>query len=120
MSASVQAAGVVSMVMKFLAAAGAGLLLTACGDGAPEPPPVVEALTVTIDAGNNCSLENRPVECARVASVIQSRYPTSRPRVDICLAKETRFEAATEVMNSVNGAGFTVGNFSCVEPGSPG
>ena len=83
------------MVMKFLAAAGAGLLLTACGDGAPEPPPVVESLTVTIDAGNNCSLENRPVECARVASVIQSRYPTSRPRVDICLAKETRFEAAT-------------------------
>jgi biopolymer transport protein ExbD len=93
----------------------ASLLLHACGD-AREPPRVVESLTVSIDADNNCSLEDRPVECASVASTIHARYPTSKPRVDICLTKETRFEAATEVMNSVSAAGFTVGNFDCGKP----
>ena len=92
------------------------LLLQGCGQDAPEPPPVVEALVVSIDAGNNCSLENKPLDCVDVAKVIQARYPTSKPRVDVCLAKETRFEAAMEVMDSVSGAGFTVGTFECAKP----
>ena len=48
-----------------------------------------------------------------VAEVIKTRYPTSKPRVDICLDKQARYEAAVEVMNSVNAAGLTVGNFDC-------
>ena len=88
-------------------------LLAACGADAPAPPPVVEVLRVSIDANNNCSLEDRSVDCTQVASVIQSRYSTSKPRVDICLDKQTRYEAATEVMQSVTAAGFTVGSFDC-------
>jgi biopolymer transport protein ExbD len=91
-------------------------LLDGCGRDSPASPSVVEALTVSIDAGNNCSLDDQPVDCAGVASVIHARYPTSKPRVDICLAKETRFEAAAEVMKSVNDAGFTVGNVGCGKP----
>ncbi|HET9864443.1 MAG TPA: hypothetical protein VFP37_13440 [Steroidobacteraceae bacterium] len=80
-------------------------------------PPVVTELAVTIDANNNCTLEAKSVECAQVASVIRSRYPTSKPRVDICLDKGTRYEAALEVMNSVTEAGFAVGNFHCKQAG---
>ena len=82
------------------------------GCGSREPP-MVEMLTVSIDADNNCSMENKAIECAQVAAVIQAKYPTSKPRVDICLARETRYEAATEVMQSVTAAGFTFGNFDC-------
>ena len=70
-------------------------------------------LSVSIDAANNCSLEDKPVECTQVAEVIKRAYPTSKPRVDICLDKEARYEAAVEVMNSVSAAGFTVGSFDC-------
>ena len=93
-------------------------LLTACGTDAPPPPPVVNVLQVSIDADNNCTLENQPVDCSRVARVIQGRYPTSKPRVDICLDRQTRYEAATEVMQSVTAAGFAVGSFDCGEPAS--
>jgi len=93
----------------------AALLLTGCGADAPEPPPVVEVLQVSIDADNNCSLEKESVDCSQVASVIHGRYPTSRPRVDICLDKQARYEPAMEVMQSVQAAGFT-GNFDCAKP----
>jgi len=89
------------------------LLLQACGADAPAAPPVIDELTVFIDANNNCSLESKSVECAGVSGEIRTRYPTSKPRIDICLAKETRFEAAVEVMRSVSDAGFTVGKFAC-------
>ena len=88
----------------------AAFTLGGCGKSGP---PVVEILVVSIDARNNCSMVDQPVECAQVAAAIQSRYPTSKPRVDICLHKESRFEAAVEVMNSVKDAGFPVGNFAC-------
>ena len=90
--------------------------LAGCGSSQPPPPRVVEALRVSIDAANNCSLEGAPVECRAVAAAIQTRYPTSRPRVDICLEKQTRFEAATEVMQSIEAAGLKVGSFHCDAP----
>lgn len=90
-------------------------LLAGCGSN-ESPPPVVEALQVSIDASNNCSLENKAVECREVAATIHARYPTSKPRVDICLDKQTRFEAATEVMQSIEAAGFKVGSFQCTVP----
>jgi biopolymer transport protein ExbD len=86
--------------------------LAACSSGEP-PPVVVTELSISIDADNNCTLEEARVECAQVAAVITSRYPTSKPRVDICLDKQARYEAAVEVMNSVSAAGFPVGNFAC-------
>jgi biopolymer transport protein ExbD len=89
-----------------------GVAASLAGCGAREPP-VVEMLTVSIDADNNCSMENKGIECAQVAAVILAKYPTSKPRVDICLAPETRYEAATEVMQSVTAAGFTFGSFDC-------
>jgi len=103
----------------FFVTLGAGLL-QGCGTDAPEPPKVVDALLVSIDAGNNCSLEAKPVECASVASTIRARYPTSKPRVDICLARETRYEAAAEVMKSVTDAGFAVGSVDCGKAPSKG
>jgi biopolymer transport protein ExbD len=87
-------------------------VLQGCSSGEP-PPPVVTELSIAIDADNACRLEGKPVECAQVATVIKTRYPTSRPRVDICLDKQARYEAAVEVMNSVSAAGFPVGNFDC-------
>jgi biopolymer transport protein ExbD len=87
--------------------------LLACSAEEPAPPAVVSALAVSIDADNNCALEARPVACKQVAAVIKTRYPTSKPRVDICLDKQARYEAAVEVMNSVSAAGFTVGSFEC-------
>jgi biopolymer transport protein ExbD len=88
----------------------AAFAMSGCGKSGP---PVVEYLVVSIDARNNCSMADQPVECARAAAAIQSRYPTSKPRVDICLHKESRFEAAVEVMNSIRDAGLTVGSFAC-------
>jgi biopolymer transport protein ExbD len=90
-------------------------LLAACGSH-ESPPPVVERVQISIDAGNNCSLENKAVECREVAATIHARYPTSKPRVDICVDKQTRFEAATEVMQSIEAAGFKVGSFQCAVP----
>jgi biopolymer transport protein ExbD len=90
--------------------------LPACSPDRPEPK-VVDMLSVSIDAANNCSLDDEPVQCRQIAAVIKSRYPTSKPRVDICLDKQTRYEAAVEVMNSVSAAGFTVGNFDCGKTG---
>ena len=90
-------------------------MLAACGSGAPEPK-VVDALLISIDAHNNCSLENKSVACGAVAAAIRAQYPTSKPRVDICLDKQTRYEAAAEVMKSVSDAGFAVGNFHCGTP----
>jgi biopolymer transport protein ExbD len=87
--------------------------LVACSSDQPEPPKIVSELAVSIDAANNCSVEDTPVQCERVAEVIKTRYPTSKPRVDICLDKQARYEAAVEVMNSVSAAGLTVGKFEC-------
>ncbi len=87
--------------------------LVACSAEKPEPPKIVNELSVSIDAANNCALEDMPVQCERVAEVIKTRYPTSKPRVDICLDKQARYEAAVEVMNSVSAAGFAVGSFEC-------
>jgi len=78
--------------------------------------PVVHEMRVSIDASNNCFMEDKPVECSDVATTIREKYPTSSPRVDICLAKETRFEAATEVMDSVEAAGFPIGTLDCPKP----
>ena len=91
------------------------LLAAVTGCSPDEPPPValVDALSVAIDADNNCTLEKKPIEFGRVAAVIKTRYPTSKPRVDICLDKQARYEAAVEVMNSVSAAGFPVGDFDC-------
>jgi biopolymer transport protein ExbD len=86
--------------------------LAACSER-PEPPKVIDAIAVSIDADNNCSMESKPLACAQVASVIQARYPTSKPRVDICLDKQARYEAAIEVMNSVKDAGFAIGTLDC-------
>jgi len=89
--------------------------LAACSADEPAPPPprVVTQIEISIDAGNNCSLESKPVICQQVAEVIKTRYPTSKPRIFICLDKNTRAEAAFEVLNSVNAAGFPVGEFEC-------
>lgn len=87
--------------------------LSACSSDEPPPAPVVTELSIAIDAANNCTLEKTRIECRQVAAVIKTRYPTSKPRVDICLDKEARYEAAVEVMNSVSAAGFPVGNFDC-------
>ena len=95
------------------------MLIAACGSGAPEPK-VVEELMVSIDADNNCSLENKAIECSGVAAAIRAQYPTSRPRVDICLDKNTRYEAAAEVMKSVSEAGLAVGDFDCGGPPASG
>ena len=77
-----------------------GVAASFAGCGSREPP-VVEMLTVSIDADNNCSMENKAIECAQVAAVILAKYPTSKPRVDICLARETRYEAATDHVSSI-------------------
>lgn len=87
------------------------------GCSSAEPPKEVSVLAVSIDAANNCSLEDTPVQCERVAEIIKTRHPTSKPRVDICLDKQARYEAAVEVMNSVSAAGLTVGNFDCGKAG---
>lgn len=87
--------------------------LAACSSGEPPPVPVVSQLSISIDANNDCTLERQRIECRRVAAVIRARYPTSQPRVDICLDKDARYEAAVEVMNSVSAAGLPVGNFDC-------
>lgn len=100
-----------AMVIAMMMAMAAGLV--ACSSDQPEPPKVVNQLSVSIDAANNCSLEDQPLQCEQVADVIKTRYPTSKPRVDICLDKHARYEAAVEVMNSVSAAGFTVGSFDC-------
>ena len=92
------------------------LALAACS----REPPVVQQMRVSIDAANNCFMDDRPVDCAGVAAAIKAQYPTSSPRVDICLAKETRFEAAAEVMQSVEAAGFAVGTMNCPTPASAG
>jgi biopolymer transport protein ExbD len=89
------------------------LAVAACSSDEPPPAPVVSELAISIDAANNCTLEKTRVECGQVAAVIKTRYPTSKPRVDICLDKQARYEAAVEVMNSVSAAGFPVGNFDC-------
>ena len=104
-------------VRKLLMAACATVAaLDGCGSKEPPAPPVVQSLLVSIDAGNNCSLEHQAVECRAVAATIHARYPTSSPRVDICLDKQTRFEAATEVMQSIEASGFKVGSFECATP----
>jgi biopolymer transport protein ExbD len=89
------------------------LVIAACSPQDPPAVPVVSALSVSIDANNNCTLEKARIECRQVADIIKTRYPTSKPRVDICLDKQARYEAAVEVMNSVSAAGFTVGTLDC-------
>jgi len=89
--------------------------LAACSSDEPPPPVVVNRLAVSIDANNDCTLERTRIECREVAAVIKTRYPTSKPRVDICLDRNARYEAAVEVMNSVGAAGFPVGNFKCTD-----
>jgi biopolymer transport protein ExbD len=100
---------------RLLTAVLATLALAACS----RQPAVVQELRISIDAANNCLMDDKPVECAGVAAAIKARYPTSTPRVDICLDKQARFEAATEVMKSVEAAGFPVGTLACatVSPG---
>ena len=46
-----------------MAAMSAGLV--ACSSDQPEPPKIVNELSVSIDAANNCSLEDKPVQCKR-------------------------------------------------------
>lgn len=87
--------------------------LAGCSPDQPEPPKMISELSVSIDAANNCSLEGTAVQCKQIAAVIKTRYPTSKPRVDICMDKDSRYEAAVEVMNSVSAAGLTVGSFDC-------
>lgn len=87
--------------------------LAACSSDEPPPPPVVTQLSIAVDANNECTLEKSRVDCNQVAAVIETRYPTSTPRVDICLDKNARYEAAVEIMNSVGAAGFPVGEFKC-------
>src|SRR4051812_45019933 len=82
-------------------AAAAAAALAGCGSRQPPPPATVEVLQVSIDAANNCELQGKAVECREVATAIKARYPTSKPRVDVCLDKRSRFEAATEVMQSI-------------------
>src|SRR3954465_393973 len=89
------------------------LILGACSSGEPPAAPVVSELSISIDANNNCTFEKTRIECRQVAAAIKTRYPTSKPRVDICLDKQARYEAAVEVMNSVSAAGFTVGTLDC-------
>ncbi|HEX6397579.1 MAG TPA: biopolymer transporter ExbD [Steroidobacteraceae bacterium] len=89
--------------------------LAACSSDDPPPPREVSQLSISIDANNDCTLEKTRIECRQVAAVIRTRYPTSKPRVDICLDKRARYEAAVEVMNSVGAAGFPVGDFKCTE-----
>ena len=89
--------------------------LTACSSGEPPPPPVVTQLSISVDENNECTLEKARVDCNQVATVIKTRYPTSTPRVDICLDKNARYEAAVEIMNSVGAAGFPVGAFKCAD-----
>jgi len=89
------------------------LAVAACSSDEPPPAPIVNELSISIDAANNCMLEKTRIECRQVAAVIKARFPTSKPRVDICLDKQARYEAAVEVMNSVSAAGFPVGNFDC-------
>ncbi len=94
--------------------AGLAACLSACSASDPAPPVrVVTQLEVTIDAANNCSLEDKPVSCQQVADVIRTRYPTSKPRIFICVDKQTRAEAALEVLNAVNAAGFPATDFQC-------
>ena len=102
---------------KFMLAVAISAGLVACSSDQPEPPRIVNELSVSIDAANNCALEDTPVPCKQVAEAIKTRYPTSKPRVDICLDKQARYEAAVEVMNSVSAAGLTVGNFFCGKAG---
>jgi biopolymer transport protein ExbD len=89
------------------------LVLGACSPDPPPIPAVVRELSISIDASNNCTLEKTPIECRQAAAVIKTRYPTSKPRIDICLDKQARYEAAVEVMNAVSAAGFEVGTFDC-------
>jgi len=97
-----------------LVPAGFAICLAACSGGETAAPArVVTQLEVSIDAANNCSLENTPVVCQQVAAVIQTRYPTSKPRIFICVDKQTRAEAALEVLNSINAAGFPPADFRC-------
>jgi len=51
-----------------------------------------------------------------VAAAIRAQYPTSKARVDLCLDKESGYEAAADIMKSVSDAGFAVGNFHCGTP----
>jgi biopolymer transport protein ExbD len=97
--------------------AGLAILFVA---GCSREPPVVHEMRVSIDAANECFMEDKPIACQDVAETIKARYPTSTPRVDICLARETRFEAATEVMQSVEAAGFPVGTLDCSKPAASG
>ena len=88
--------------------------LSSCSSDEPRPV-VVDRLSIAIDAHNDCMLEKTRIECRQVAAAIRTRYPTSSPRVDICLDRNARYEAAVEVMNSVGAAGFPVGEFKCPE-----
>lgn len=99
--------------MRAMLASFAGCLV-ACSAGDPASPVrEVTQLEVTIDAANNCSLEDKPVSCQQVAAVIKTRYPTSKPRVFICVDKQTRAEAALEVLNSVAASGLPAADFGC-------
>ncbi len=89
------------------------ICLAACSGGETASARVVTQLEVSIDATNNCSLEDKPVVCQQVAAVIKSRYPTSKPHIFICVDKQTRAEAALEVLNSIAAAGFPPADFQC-------
>jgi biopolymer transport protein ExbD len=102
------------VVPKLMLVALAGL--AACSQKEP-PPPLVEAVLVSIDANNDCSMAGRAVECRNVAAVIHVKYPTSHPRVDLCVDKTSRYEASAEVMKSVTDGGLTVGKFDCGKTG---
>jgi biopolymer transport protein ExbD len=100
----------VQVVPKLMFAALAALV--GCSPEAPQPP-LVDAVLVNIDANNDCSMAGAAVECRNVAAVVHAKYPTSHPRVDLCVDKTSRYEASAEVMKSVTDGGLTVGNFDC-------
>jgi biopolymer transport protein ExbD len=99
--------------MRVLLASFAFCLAACSADDTPPTAREVTQLEVSIDATNNCSLENKPVACQQVAAAIKARYPTSKPRIFICVDKQTRAEAALEVLNSINAAGFPAADFQC-------
>jgi len=93
----------------------ASLLASACSQDPPQPKVITE-IVVDIKADNSCKLEEAAVDCADVGKTILGKYPTSKPRVDICLEKEARYEAALEVLDSLSRSGLTSGTLDCSKP----
>jgi len=99
-------------------AAACGFLIACSQD--PPPPRVVTELVITAKLDSSCRLDNKPVACMDVGTLIRGWFPTSKPRVDICMEPESRFELALEIIASLEKAGLTVGDMVCNKPPEPG